>query len=287
MTHTKDDDVFYKAASNYPKRPYQLDGFGWLSPKTRTITVKSGVHVEMTWDIEGKNCDVVLSPAAPVQEPGVALDRIKQALPEFRQQDDYLLAHGASLLSEQSHEIIHIDTAFRIAGVALPAAPVPLTNAPTKEMIDAAERIDWADSDVRGNIVNMWQAMCAAAPSQPAPVQEPVAQKTLRMTADRKWKIRNAFWRMYNFGKADNPVSAQCEVQALDMFFAGASVDTWKTSVVPLYTTPPAAQTAVPLTDEQIRWHWSNAHNDTTDRMAFEVFARAIEAAHGITKGQP
>jgi hypothetical protein len=53
----------------------------------------------------------------------------------------------------------------------------------------------------------------------------------------------------------------------------------------------PAAQPAVPLTDEQIRWHWSNAHNDTTDRMAFEVFARAIEAAHGITvapeKGQP
>jgi hypothetical protein len=47
-----------------------------------------------------------------------------------------------------------------------------------------------------------------------------------------------------------------------------------------------AAQPApVPLTDEQIRWHWSNAHNDTTDRMAFEVFARAIEAHHGITKG--
>ncbi len=64
MTHTKDEDVLYKTASNYPKRPYQLDGFGWLSPKTRTITVKNGVHVEMTWDIEEKNCDVVLSPAA-------------------------------------------------------------------------------------------------------------------------------------------------------------------------------------------------------------------------------
>jgi hypothetical protein len=44
---------------------------------------------------------------------------------------------------------------------------------PTKEMIDAAERIDWADSDVRGNIINMWQAMTAAAPAA-APVQEPV-----------------------------------------------------------------------------------------------------------------
>jgi hypothetical protein len=38
---------------------------------------------------------------------------------------------------------------------------------PTKEMIDAAERIDWADSDVRGNIVNMWQAMSAVAPTPP------------------------------------------------------------------------------------------------------------------------
>jgi hypothetical protein len=64
--------------------------------------------------------------AAPVQEPVAALDRIKEALPEFRQQDDYLLAHGASLLSEHSHEIIHIDTALRIAEATQPATPVPL-----------------------------------------------------------------------------------------------------------------------------------------------------------------
>lgn len=43
----------------------------------------------------------------------------------------------------------------------------PVQQEPTKAMIDAAERIDWSDSDVRGNIVNMWQAMCAVAP-QPA-----------------------------------------------------------------------------------------------------------------------
>jgi hypothetical protein len=61
-------------------------------------------------------------PAAPVKERMEVLDRIKEALPEFRQQDDYLLAHGASLLSEQSHEIIHIDTALRIAGAIPPAA---------------------------------------------------------------------------------------------------------------------------------------------------------------------
>lgn len=42
------------------------------------------------------------------------VDLIKEALPEFRQQDDYLLAHGASLMSENSHEIIHVDTLRRI-----------------------------------------------------------------------------------------------------------------------------------------------------------------------------
>lgn len=43
---------------------------------------------------------------------------------------------------------------------------------------------------------------------------------------------------------------------------------------------PPQRQ---PLTDGQISWFWSKAHDDTTDRMAFQVFARAIETAHGIT----
>jgi len=57
---------------------------------------------------------------------------------------------------------------------------------------------------------------------------------------------------------------------------------------MPVYTTPPAAQPAVPLTDEQL--------NDLADRctpntetgaLRYRVFARAIEAHHGITKGQP
>lgn len=37
-----------------------------------------------------------------------------------------------------------------------------------------------------------------------------------------------------------------------------------------------------PLTDGRISWLWSDAHNDTTDRMPFQVFARAIEAHHNI-----
>jgi len=46
-----------------------------------------------------------------------------------------------------------------------------------------------------------------------------------------------------------------------------------------LNTTPPARK---PLTEGKLSWLWSDAHNDTTDRMAFQVFARAIESAHGI-----
>jgi hypothetical protein len=39
-------------------------------------------------------------------------NRVRDALLEngFTQQDDYLLAHGASVISESSHEIIHVDT---------------------------------------------------------------------------------------------------------------------------------------------------------------------------------
>lgn len=46
------------------------------------------------------------------------IDRVREALPEFAQQDDYLLAHGASLMSESSHEIIHIDTLRKMTAVA-------------------------------------------------------------------------------------------------------------------------------------------------------------------------
>ncbi|MFY2845601.1 hypothetical protein ACOTJF_28335 [Achromobacter ruhlandii] len=58
--------------------------------------------------------------AGDVDERAV-LDGVRAALPEFRQQDDYLLAHGASLMSEDSHEIIHIDTLRRVIRAALSA----------------------------------------------------------------------------------------------------------------------------------------------------------------------
>lgn len=65
----------------------------------------------------------------------------------------------------------------------------PAQQEPTKAMIDAAERIDWSDSDVRGNIVNMWQAMLAAAP-QPAQQQGILA---------RKWILHGGFADVASF----------------------------------------------------------------------------------------
>ena len=52
-----------------PKRPYQLGGMEWLSERTRTISVKSGASLVMTWDFDHQNCDVVISVAQPAQKP--------------------------------------------------------------------------------------------------------------------------------------------------------------------------------------------------------------------------
>jgi hypothetical protein len=51
----------------------------------------------------------------------------------------------------------------------------------------------------------------------------------------------------------------------------------------PLYTTPPA-QPAVPLTDEQID---ELSRTMVKGNKSVNWLCRAIEAAHGITKGQP
>jgi len=46
---------------------------------------------------------------------------------------------------------------------------------------------------------------------------------------------------------------------------------------------PPAQEVRVPLTEKQISKLWSDAHNDTSDRMAHQVLVRLVETAHGIT----
>lgn len=47
----------------------------------------------------------------------------------------------------------------------------------TKAMLDAAERLDWTNEDVRSNCINMWQAMISAAPAATAQQDEREAFK--------------------------------------------------------------------------------------------------------------
>jgi len=59
---------------------------------------------------------------AGARDERTAFDVVRAELVEFSQRDDYLLANGASLMSEDSHEIIHVDTVRRIIRAALARA---------------------------------------------------------------------------------------------------------------------------------------------------------------------
>lgn len=47
--------------------------------------------------------------------------------------------------------------------VAVPDGYALVPVEPTREMLDAAERIDWSNADIRGNCCNQWHALLAAA----------------------------------------------------------------------------------------------------------------------------
>jgi hypothetical protein len=131
----------------------------------------------------------------PVQEPVAALDRIKEALPEFRQQDDYLLAHGASLLSEHSHEIIHIDTALRIAEATPPATFVqePVAWSDTKQ----SELNDWFLSlpTERQAVLLEDKWMLAGAAFLAGKTTPPAAQRQwVGLTVEDKLTVRRMPW---------------------------------------------------------------------------------------------
>lgn len=86
------------------------------------------------------------------------------------------------------------------------------------------------------------------------------------------------------FSAAPQPQVEQEPVAVVDFTTEG-----WREIVDALRTLPDGAQLYTrpqpkrePLTDDQISRLWSDAHNDTTDRMAFQVLARAIEASHNI-----
>jgi hypothetical protein len=102
---------------------------------------------------------------------------------------------------------------------------------------------------------NEWPVQYAMQKAQPAPVQ-PVAFE--------QW-----------FSDYLGPLTTKFEKSAMKAAWNAA-----------LENTPPAAQRQwVGLTDDQIEAIWYDHHDR---EMGYAMrFARAIEAAHGITKGQP
>ncbi len=62
-----------------------------------------------------------------------------EALPNFQRRDDYLLAGGASVMSENCHEIIHVDTLRKIIAAARVtlARPVAEVAAPVRDAPEA------------------------------------------------------------------------------------------------------------------------------------------------------
>jgi hypothetical protein len=74
------------------------------------------------------------------------------------------IRHGCG--DEVMHEWLERVLSGQRAGVAEGYVLVPV--APTKPMLDAAERLNWASDDVRGNCCNLWNAMLAAAPTPAA-----------------------------------------------------------------------------------------------------------------------
>jgi hypothetical protein len=98
--------------------------------------------------------------------------------------------------------------------------------------------------------------------AQPAPVQ-PVAWR---------WKLGDSGWQLED---------------------AEPSAVQPKAVIEPLYTTPPAAQQAVPLTEPELRAVLEKTNHMITNTMCgpfwpeLEQACRAIEAAHGITAAAP
>ncbi len=79
--------------------------------------------------------------------PVAWLDKVKTALPEFEQNDDYLLAHGASLMSDTSHEIIHVDTVRKVVDVVLSAPTKPLSDEQIRQISQSLRDRMHEDSD--------------------------------------------------------------------------------------------------------------------------------------------
>jgi hypothetical protein len=118
--------------------------------------------------------------------------------------------------------------------------------------------------------------------AQPAPVQEPVGYEYHEYRPyGAPGEIRiNAILKS-RYAMPDGSTAGDYQ-WLIDQY--RANINTIK--LLPLYTTPPAAQPAAPLTDEQIESLLPDDDTPMSLGEAFVKFARLVEAAHGIKKGQ-
>lgn len=81
---------------------------------------------------------------------------LPQGVEEWIEKRKLLAMNGSEL-----NEVVKTsDLRAYLSGMAI----VPVE--PTEEMIDAAEQVDWSKADTKASIINMWQAMLAAAKEQ-------------------------------------------------------------------------------------------------------------------------
>jgi hypothetical protein len=108
-------------------------------------------------------------------------------------------AETAALLSGHDH-IEAFQCGYRAMLAAAPAADhfgdankmVP--EDPTESMLDAAEKVDWSDSDTRASCVKLWHVMLAAAPQPEADRRPAISYDAVNNALDAalRWEKKQA-----------------------------------------------------------------------------------------------
>jgi hypothetical protein len=226
----------------------------------------SGVDVPIEWarhfaDAIGKPYASPPAQPAPVQEPIYQMQMMDgKWIDQAKQSYEYNKAHGHTV---------------RIVYTTPPAAPAQSCYCPNCEALGkelAALKAQPAPAPGYCKHCKQYTIEEPLTAAQPAPtVQEPVA-----------WQVMVEDEAMKEFSVKD-AAHDWCVQQKL----GGSHYSYW---IRPLYTDQPAEP--VPLTDEQIN-KLRQQYGVTSDGRGIKEFtyvvdfARAIEAHHGITKGQP
>lgn len=136
---------------------------------------------------------------------------------------------------------------------------------PVRSMVDAAERVDWADSDVRGNIYNMWNVMLA---STPAPAQQEPAEP---MDAHRAAYFMRRFLHEEKMLGPNEQAALHFTIAALEAMESAAQ-----------HQEPPQ-QERKPMTDEVVREGFAACGvGGINARLGFVEGVKFAERHHGI-----